>query len=102
VSGAVAENAKTLPAGSRRQPGTDTTRFAHVIKMLDQLEPGCLRYIRGMRIAQAVSARDRADQAAELRYQRIPAGPIARGGASDASSYVIVIEAAGSADQRRK
>jgi hypothetical protein len=68
VPRAVAENAKTLPARSRGQPGTDTTRFAHVIKMFKQLEPGCLRHIRRVRISQAMSVRDRADQAAELPY----------------------------------
>jgi hypothetical protein len=68
VSRAVAKNAKTLPARSRSQPGSDPTRLAHVIKMFKQLEPGCLRHIRRVRISQAVSVRDRPDQAAELPY----------------------------------
>ncbi len=68
VSRAVAKNAKTLPARSRSQPSADAPRLAHVIKMFKQLEPGCLRHIRRVRISQAVSVRDRADQAAELAY----------------------------------
>ena len=78
VPRAVAENPKTLTARSRGQPGTDTTRFAHVLKMLEQLQPGCLRHIRRVRIAKAVSVRDRPNEASELPYQGIPAGWIAR------------------------
>jgi hypothetical protein len=40
-----------------------------------------------------MSARDRADQAAELPYESIPAGPIARRGASHRSGHVAVVEA---------
>ncbi|MGZ4324249.1 MAG: hypothetical protein ACXVH3_07370 [Solirubrobacteraceae bacterium] len=41
-----------------------------------------------------MSTRDRADQAAELPYEGIPAGPIARRGASHKSGHVIVVEVA--------
>jgi hypothetical protein len=79
VSRVIAQDTEALAVRGRRQPCAGPRRIGQPVDVLEQPNPGGLRDIGGVGIAQPMRAPHGPDHAAELGDERVPTSLVAGG-----------------------